>query len=72
MRRTPTTDILPVTAAEGAATSAAFDVAYRELAAARAAYDDAAGHPEHIPALAEAASRLERARHAMRRARAAA
>ena len=72
MRRTPTTDILTVTAAEGAATGTAFDVAYHELAAARAAYDDAAGDPEQIAVLAEAASRLEQARHAMRRVRAAA
>lgn len=72
MRRTPTTDTLPTTVAEGATTGAAFDLAYRELAAARAAYDDAAGDPQRIAVLADAAARLERARHSMRLARRAA
>lgn len=66
MRRTPTTDTVHVTPAEGATSQPGFDRAYRELAAARAAYDAAAGDPDHIPALSHAAARLESARRAIR------
>lgn len=72
MRRTPTTDTVAVALAEGATAQPGFDLAYRELAAARAAYDEAAGDPENIAALADAAARLERARHSIRLLRSAA
>lgn len=66
MRRTPSTDTIVPTVALGATVQPGFDQAYRELAAARAAYDAAAGDPEHIPTLAHAAARLEAARRAIR------
>lgn len=72
MRRTPSTDTLTLAVAEDAAAQPGFDVAYRELAAARADYDAAAGDPEQIAVLADAAARLEQARHTMRLARRAA
>lgn len=66
MRRTPSTDMITPTIAHGAATRPGFDHAYRELAAARAAYDKALGNPDAVPALALAAARLESARRSMR------
>lgn len=66
MRRTPTTDTVQIALAQGATAQPGFDQAYRELADARAAYDAAAGKPDHIPALAHAAERLAAARSAIR------
>ncbi len=65
-RTTPSTDTVRLAIAQGATARPGFDQAYRELAAARVAYDAAAGDPEHIPALAHAAARLDAARRAIR------
>ncbi len=66
MRRTPSTDTVRTALAQGATAQPGFDRAYRELAEARAAYDAAVGNPDHIPALAHAAARLDAARRAIR------
>lgn len=66
MRRTPTTDTINFALAQGAATQPGFEQAFRQLAVARAAYDAAAGDPENISRLADAAARLEQARQSIR------
>lgn len=66
MRRTPSTDTVARLQAQGATARPGFDRAYRELAAARAAYDAAVGQPDRVPDLALAAARLESARRAIR------
>lgn len=65
MRRTPTTDTITSTLAHGATARPGFDLAFRELAAARADYDAALGDPDRVPALAAAAARLDAARRSM-------
>lgn len=72
MRRTPTTDTINTADDRGAAAQPGFEQAFRELARARAAYEDVAGDPENIPAIADAAARLDRARQSMRLLRRAA
>lgn len=65
MRRTPTSDTITATLAHGATARPGFDNAFRELAAARAAYDAALGNPDLVPDLAVAAARLDAARRSM-------
>lgn len=72
MRRTPSTDMITSTIAQGATAQPGFAQAYRDLAAARAAYDAAQGKPDEVPALAAASARLADARRVMATAQMAA
>ena len=66
MRRTSATDTVTLSIAEGATGTPGFERAYRELADAREAYDAELGQPDRVPALADAAARLDRARREIR------
>ena len=72
MRRTPSTDMITATIAQGATAQPGFAEAYRELAAARAAYDAVLGKPDEVPMLAAASARLAAARRTMATAQLAA